>query len=170
MYGAVNESLGPVQTSFSQARKLPKNWKLKFWGSSSRHYPARSFLQCALSHLKYLRRLTAVSISMSGNVEIDAVVEARTDLGESPVWDERTQMLYFIDINSKRIHVWDNKSKSHDVIDMLELVGTIIPAPKEDQLVVALTRRAHKRRALAIIFTGAHAARPFPQDSFTECQ
>jgi gluconolactonase len=77
---------------------------------------------------------------MSGNVEIDAVVEARTDLGESPVWDERTQTLYFIDINSKHIHVWDNKSKSHDVIDMPELVGTIIPAPEEGQLVVALTR------------------------------
>ena len=68
------------------------------------------------------------------------MVEARTDLGESPVWDERTQMLYFIDINSKKIHVWDNRSKSLDVIDMPELVGTIIPAPKEDQLVVALTR------------------------------
>ena len=78
--------------------------------------------------------------SMSGNIQVDAVVEARTDLGESPVWDERTQRLYFTDINSQKIHIWDNKSKSHDVIDMPELVGTIIPAPNEDQLVVALTR------------------------------
>jgi sugar lactone lactonase YvrE len=77
---------------------------------------------------------------MSGNVDVDAVVEARTDLGESPVWDERTQTLYFIDINSKKIHVWHSRSKTHDVIDMPELVGTIIPAPKQYQLVVALTR------------------------------
>lgn len=80
------------------------------------------------------------SLSMSGSIQVDAVVEARTDLGESPVWDERTQRLYFIDINSKKIHIWDNKSKSHDSIDMPELVGTIIPAPNEDQLVVALPR------------------------------
>lgn len=82
---------------------------------------------------------------MSGNIQIDAVVEARTDLGESPVWDERSQRLYFIDINSKKIHIWDNKSKSHASIDMPELVGTIILAPDEDQLVVALTRSALSR-------------------------
>jgi len=83
-----------------------------------------------------------VGLGMSGSIRIDAVVEARTDLGESPVWDERSQRLYFIDINSKKIHIWDNKSKSHDFIDMPELVGTIILAPDEDQLVVALTRSA----------------------------
>ena len=75
---------------------------------------------------------------MSGNIQIDAVVEARTDLGESPVWDERSQRLYFIDINSKKIHIWDNKSKSHDVVEMPELVGTIIPAPDEDHKVLGI--------------------------------
>ncbi len=77
---------------------------------------------------------------MSGGIQVDAVVEARTDLGESPVWDERTQRLYFIDINSMKVHIWDNKSKGHDAIDMPELVGTIILAPDENQLLVALTR------------------------------
>lgn len=77
---------------------------------------------------------------MTGGIEIDAVVESRTDLGESPVWDERTQRLYFIDINEQTIHIWDNKSKSHDHITMPEMVGTIILAPNEEQLVVALTR------------------------------
>ncbi|CAK0786567.1 hypothetical protein CVIRNUC_009780 [Coccomyxa viridis] len=77
---------------------------------------------------------------MTGGIEIDAVVESRTDLGESPVWDERTQRLYFIDINGQTIHIWNNKSKSHDHITMPEMVGTIILAPNEEQLVVALTR------------------------------
>ena len=82
----------------------------------------------------------SILCTMTGGVEIDAVVESRTDLGESPVWDERTQRLYFIDINEQTIHMWDNKSKSHDHITMPEMVGTIILAPNEEQLVVALTR------------------------------
>lgn len=78
--------------------------------------------------------------TMTGAIQIDAVVESRTDLGESPVWCERTQRLYFIDINSKKIHIWDCKSKTHDSISTPELVGTVILAPNEEQLVVALTR------------------------------
>ncbi len=32
-------------------------------------------------------------------------LDSKCDLGESPIWDERTQRLYFVDINSKTIHV-----------------------------------------------------------------
>jgi sugar lactone lactonase YvrE len=39
-------------------------------------------------------------------VESRLVVDAHTDLGESPTWDARTGRLYFVDINKATIHVF----------------------------------------------------------------
>lgn len=54
---------------------------------------------------------------MSGDPKVQLVLDCHTDLGESPVWDERTGRLYFVDINEKRIHVYHVESKEHFTID-----------------------------------------------------
>lgn len=43
-------------------------------------------------------------------VESRLVVDAHTDLGESPTWDARTGRLYFVDINGKTIHVYTEET------------------------------------------------------------
>lgn len=43
-------------------------------------------------------------------VESRLVVDAHTDLGESPTWDARTGRLYFVDINKNTIHVYTEES------------------------------------------------------------
>ena len=54
---------------------------------------------------------------MSANPQVQLVLDCHTDLGESPVWDERTGRLYFVDINEKRIHVYTPETKDHFTID-----------------------------------------------------
>lgn len=79
-------------------------------------------------------------MTMSGAPQIDVVIEARTDLGESPVWDARIQRLYFVDINSKNLHFWDSSTKHHTVITSDEMVGTVILTSDRDTVLVGLGR------------------------------
>jgi hypothetical protein len=43
---------------------------------------------------------------LAEEVESCLVVDAHTELGESPTWDARTGRLYFVDINKATIHVF----------------------------------------------------------------
>ena len=54
---------------------------------------------------------------MSADPRVQLVLDCHTDLGESPVWDERTGRLYFVDINEKKIHVYTPENKDHFTID-----------------------------------------------------
>ncbi len=54
---------------------------------------------------------------MGGDPTVQLVLDCHTDLGESPVWDQRTGRLYFVDISEKHIHVYTPADKTHFVID-----------------------------------------------------
>ena len=43
--------------------------------------------------------------------EFQVVSSFRSVLGESPVWDELLQRLYWVDIESKKIYAWDYNTK-----------------------------------------------------------
>lgn len=77
---------------------------------------------------------------MAEGIEIDVVVEARTDLGESPVWDARIQRLYFVDINSKNIQYWDSESNEPVVIEAPEMVGTVALTADTNTILAAMHR------------------------------
>jgi sugar lactone lactonase YvrE len=77
---------------------------------------------------------------MSSEPEITVIVQARTDLGESPVWDARLKRLYFVDINSKNLQIWDSVTKGHTVINIPELVGTVVLTTDPNTVLVALGR------------------------------
>ena len=42
------------------------------------------------------------------------IKEINSILGESPLWDEKTQKLYWVDIEAKKLFCWDYKSKITD--------------------------------------------------------
>ena len=70
----------------------------------------------------------------------ELVYDCHCQLGESPTWDERIQRLYFVDINSKKIHIYDAATKSDTVIHAPLMVSTIIPTPDTDVLIATLHR------------------------------
>ena len=46
-------------------------------------------------------------------MNVELVVDARAELGEGPVWDERTGTLYWVDIGQHTIYRWDSATDDH---------------------------------------------------------
>ena len=53
-------------------------------------------------------------------------VDARTVLGESPVWDDRTGCLYYVDINERRLHGWVPSSGAQFSVEAPEHIGCVM--------------------------------------------
>ncbi|MBK9317035.1 MAG: SMP-30/gluconolactonase/LRE family protein [Acidobacteria bacterium] len=51
--------------------------------------------------------------------------DSRCLLGEGPVWDHRSQKLYWVDIESFDVHVIDPNGSEHGVINVGEYVGSL---------------------------------------------
>jgi D-xylonolactonase len=56
------------------------------------------------------------------------VWELEAELGEGPVWVERDQALWFVDIKKQQVHRYDPKSRSRRSWDCPEQVGFTLPA------------------------------------------
>lgn len=69
-------------------------------------------------------------------MNLELIVDAKATLGEGPVWDARTQTLYWIDILSKRIY-----SGSDILTELDDLVGCVAPR-KSGGLILALSGAA----------------------------
>ena len=74
---------------------------------------------------------------MSPTVEL--VLDCGCDLGEGPIWDTRTQTLYFVDINRNCIHSYVPSTKSHNVIKLGEPVGAVA-LTSDPSILLAATR------------------------------
>ncbi|KQZ48633.1 gluconolactonase [Rhizobium sp. Root149] len=55
----------------------------------------------------------------------DLVLDAKTSLGECPLWSVAEQVLYFVDIKKSRIHWFDPADSSLGTIELPEEVGCI---------------------------------------------
>jgi sugar lactone lactonase YvrE len=58
-------------------------------------------------------------------IDISVVLRARTEIGESPVWDERTQELSFVDIGGQAIHAFRPSDGRHRVFGLPEQVTSV---------------------------------------------
>lgn len=68
------------------------------------------------------------------------VLEARARLGEGPVWDERTQSLFWVDIYNHRVHQYFPDRGAGRVFDVGDVVGCVA-LTRADALLVALRHR-----------------------------
>ena len=100
----------------------------------------RSFATPQCSRKVPLKNTQDNCIRMADGVQIDVVLDAKTDLGEAPTWDARIQRLYFVDINSKNIQYWDVGSGQHVVIDAPEMVGTVALTADPNTILAAMHR------------------------------
>lgn len=70
----------------------------------------------------------------------ELLYDCHCQLGESPIWDERIQKLYFVDINSKKLHVFDPATQEDTVIDAPLMITTNILTPDPDIVLATLHR------------------------------
>ncbi|HTT88762.1 MAG TPA: SMP-30/gluconolactonase/LRE family protein [Acidimicrobiales bacterium] len=58
--------------------------------------------------------------------QAEVALEVRTQLGEGPVWDERSQRLYFVDIVNQRVHTFWPATGEHRRFDVDRPVGAVV--------------------------------------------
>jgi sugar lactone lactonase YvrE len=58
-------------------------------------------------------------------LDVSVVLRARAEIGESPVWSQRTQELYFVDIAGQAIHAYRPSDRRHRVFGLPDLVTSV---------------------------------------------
>jgi sugar lactone lactonase YvrE len=58
-------------------------------------------------------------------VDISVVLRVRTEVGESPVWSQRTRELYFVDISGQAIHSYRPSEGRHRVFGLPDQVTSV---------------------------------------------
>jgi hypothetical protein len=96
--------------------------------------PTHSFILINLIHYKMLE-------SKEREHRVDLVLNAGCNLGESPVFDARVNVLYFVDINSCAVHSFQIDTKEHNIYQLDEPVG-MVGLTDDPRFLIACTERA----------------------------
>ncbi|MGW5240202.1 SMP-30/gluconolactonase/LRE family protein [Monashia sp. NPDC004114] len=59
------------------------------------------------------------------SLRLDVVVPGRDELGESPVWDDRSDTLWWVDIHGKKVHRWSSRSGARETRRFRDPVGAV---------------------------------------------
>ena len=71
---------------------------------------------------------------------VELALDCHCDLGEGPIYDDRNDILYFIDINRNTIHSYKTSDGSHTTLELDEPIGAVGLTTDPD-LLLAATRR-----------------------------
>ncbi|MBP85370.1 MAG: hypothetical protein CMJ64_01420 [Planctomycetaceae bacterium] len=55
------------------------------------------------------------------------LLDAQATLGEGPIWDQRDNILWWIDINEHKLHRFDPATHEKETFDVGQRVGTVVP-------------------------------------------
>lgn len=66
------------------------------------------------------------------------VVDTRAQLGEGSFWDDRNNELYYIDIEGKKLFIYNPSVNKQMSYDMGQRIGTVVPTEKQNEAIVAL--------------------------------
>ncbi|ACK68536.1 SMP-30/Gluconolaconase/LRE domain protein [Gloeothece citriformis PCC 7424] len=61
------------------------------------------------------------------NNELELVVETQALLGECPCWDHHKQLLYWVDILNKQLHIYSPQNNTDRIIQLEEYVSCVVP-------------------------------------------
>jgi sugar lactone lactonase YvrE len=64
---------------------------------------------------------------MPEDVEVELVVDARAEVAEGPIWDDRAERLLWCDIMAGGLHEYDPATGRDEVRDVGQAVGTVVP-------------------------------------------
>lgn len=67
--------------------------------------------------------------------QVKIAFEIKSKLGEGAFWDDHHQRLYWIDIEGKKVYLYDPETKKNQEFDMPSRVGTVVPKNKEEAVI-----------------------------------
>ena len=73
-------------------------------------------------------------------MKVELLVSNQTQLGEGPVWDHRSNTLYWVDIEKGNLQAYDYYAGKNTIYQMGEFVGAAVPT-EQGNLIVALKNR-----------------------------
>ncbi|WP_442265893.1 SMP-30/gluconolactonase/LRE family protein [Tenacibaculum sp. ZS6-P6] len=68
--------------------------------------------------------------------ELEFKIDAK--LGEGAIWNHISKELYWIDIEGKKLHIYNPSSKQNSSIEMPCRIGTVVPSEDKNKAIVAL--------------------------------
>ena len=86
------------------------------------------------------RPLGALHVGSTASPSVELLLDLKAELGEALTWDERTERLYFVDTNSKRIYSCTETGQDLFSILTPEPVGTIALTTDQNLLLAAMNR------------------------------
>ncbi|CAN5919839.1 SMP-30/gluconolactonase/LRE family protein [soil metagenome] len=75
-------------------------------------------------------------------LQAELVLDAKAELGEGAFWHPQEQRLYWVDIEGKKLHLYDPATGQDRTIDVGERIGTVVPTP-DGKALVALQNGIH---------------------------
>ena len=60
------------------------------------------------------------------NSAVELLVDQHALVGEGPLWDEEEQVLYWVDILSSKLFIYDPATGENRTIDVGQHVGTVV--------------------------------------------
>ena len=93
---------------------------------------------------KYSFLVIFICLLMACNTEkdkenkVELVYEISSKLGEGAIWNYKTNELYWIDIEGKKLHVYQPEKNKNKTIEMPCRIGTVVPSENKGEVVVAL--------------------------------
>lgn len=69
--------------------------------------------------------------------QVELLVDAQATVGEGPIWDSRSGVLWWVDIEQRHLHKFDPETSNNVTFDTGQRVGTVVPR-ESGGLVLAL--------------------------------
>ena len=95
-------------------------------------------------------------------MQIDLVLDAKTQLGEGPIWDAVRGRLLFVDIMRGDVHEFDPVTRADRVLHVNEPVGTVVPSRRGDWIIATQTGFARLDPASGAVHRIAHVEADSP--------
>ena len=62
--------------------------------------------------------------------KVEVEVAAQATLGEGAIWDAEKKVLYWVNILESEVHIYNLETKTNDIIQVGQFVGTVVPKQK----------------------------------------
>src|SRR5205807_4085458 len=85
----------------------------------------------------YKRRMGLMGVTEIGGDQVEVAVDARVQLGEGPLWDEREGVLWWVDINAGHVHRFDPATGQDRFFQVDQTVGAVALRTAGSELVLA---------------------------------
>ncbi|TCP24317.1 sugar lactone lactonase YvrE [Tenacibaculum skagerrakense] len=71
-------------------------------------------------------------------INVEVAYETKAMLGEGAFWNYKSEELYWVDIEGKKLHIFSPKNEENKTIEMPSRIGTVVPVANKNKAVVAL--------------------------------